>query len=123
MLKTTNKKKVSSNGPPADSFRNRIKGLIEVKASELVEHPLNFRMHPDRQKSALEAILKDVGIANACIVFQRKDGRYQLIDGHLRSKTIGDKKPIPCLLLDVDDAEANRLLATLDPLAAWAERD
>src|SRR5271166_1814356 len=45
-----------------------------------------------------------------------------LIDGHLRAETTPDQV-VPVLILDVDEDEANKLLATLDPLAAMAETD
>ncbi len=46
----------------------------------------------------------------------------QLIDGHLRADTAPDAE-WPVLILDVDDAEAAMLLATVDPLAAMAATD
>jgi hypothetical protein len=45
-----------------------------------------------------------------------------LIDGHLRTDVMHDQE-IPVLVLDVDEAEADKLLATIDPLAAMAEAD
>lgn len=45
-----------------------------------------------------------------------------LIDGHLRAETTPNME-VPVLVLDLDEAEADKLLATLDPLAAMAERD
>lgn len=45
-----------------------------------------------------------------------------LLDGHLRAETTPDQE-VPVLIVDLDDGEAAKLLATLDPLAAMAERD
>ena len=45
-----------------------------------------------------------------------------LIDGHLRAETTPDQL-VPVLVLDVDENESHKLLATLDPLAAMAETD
>jgi hypothetical protein len=45
-----------------------------------------------------------------------------LIDGHLRTDVMHDQE-IPVLVLDVDEAEADKLLATIDPLAAMADAD
>jgi DNA modification methylase len=45
-----------------------------------------------------------------------------LIDGHARREVVGDGV-IPVLVLDVTEEEADKLLATLDPIAAMAERD
>jgi hypothetical protein len=44
----------------------------------------------------------------------------ELIDGHLRAETTPDQE-VPVLVLDVDENEAAKLLALLDPLAALAE--
>ena len=45
-----------------------------------------------------------------------------LVDGHLRAETTPDAD-VPVLVLDIDEAEADLMLATLDPLAAMAGRD
>ena len=45
-----------------------------------------------------------------------------LVDGHLRAETTPDSD-VPVLVLDIDEAEADLILATLDPLAAMAEAD
>jgi DNA modification methylase len=50
------------------------------------------------------------------------DGRLMLIDGHLRAETTPDVE-VPVLVLDLDEAEADKLLLTLDPLAAMAQAD
>jgi DNA modification methylase len=45
-----------------------------------------------------------------------------LIDGHLRAQTAGDQL-IPVLVLDVTAEEADKLLATMDPIGAMAKTD
>ena len=50
------------------------------------------------------------------------DGSLELIDGHLRTETTPDAI-VPVLVLDVDEAEAAKILATFDPLGAMAETD
>ena len=45
-----------------------------------------------------------------------------LIDGHLRKETTPEAV-VPGLVLDLDESEADKLLLTLDPLAAMAESD
>ena len=42
-----------------------------------------------------------------------------LIDGHLRAETTPDAV-VPVLVLDVDEAEADKILLTHDPLASMA---
>jgi hypothetical protein len=45
-----------------------------------------------------------------------------LIDGHLRTETLHNAE-IPVLVLDVTEEEADKILATFDPLGAMAESD
>jgi hypothetical protein len=45
-----------------------------------------------------------------------------LIDGHLRAETTPDSE-VPVLVLDVTEAEADKILLTLDPLAGLATAD
>lgn len=101
-------------------WRNRVKELRYVSPRDLDDHPLQWRMHPDQQRSALRGVLEEVGIAGALLAYEHATtGRLVSIDGHLR-KSLGDT-PWPTLILDVTEAEANLLLATHDPLAALAE--
>jgi hypothetical protein len=103
-------------------IRNRIKELRHVPASDLRPNPKNWRTHPKAQQDALKGILAEVGMADACLARELDDGSLMLIDGHLRAETIG-AEVVPVLILDVDEAEADKILATLDPLAAMAESD
>jgi ParB-like chromosome segregation protein Spo0J len=103
-------------------IRDRIKELRRVKASELRPNPRNWRTHPQSQQDALRGILAEVGFADALLARELPDGSLMLVDGHLRAETTPDET-VPVLVLDVNEAEANKLLATLDPLAAMAEAD
>ncbi len=102
-------------------IRDRIVELRRVPARELLAHDSNWRRHPSAQRAALEGILREVGWADAVLAYETKDG-LRLIDGHLRSEVEPDAE-IPVLILDVDDDEAAKILATHDPLAAMAELD
>jgi len=103
-------------------IKNRVKELRIVPASELLPNPKNWRTHPESQKNALRGVLSEVGMADACLARELPDGSLMLIDGHLRAETVADAK-VPVLILDVTEAEADKILATLDPLAAMAEKD
>lgn len=103
-------------------IRDRIKELRRVRASELIPNPRNWRKHPTAQAQALRAMLLDVGYADALIARELTDGRLELIDGHLRAETTPDAI-VPVLVLDVTQEEADKLLLTLDPMAAMAEAD
>jgi len=100
-------------------IRDRIQELRRVKASELMPNPKNWRLHPVTQENALRSILADIGFADAAIARQT-DAGLMLIDGHLRTDVASDAE-IPVLIVDLNEEEADRLLATLDPIATMAE--
>ncbi len=102
-------------------LKDRIKGLERIRASELLPHPKNWRTHPREQRDALRGILAEVGIADALLVRRTKDG-YQILDGHCRAEEAPDVE-WPCLVVDLSDAEAEKLLVTHDPIGAMAEAD
>ena len=101
-------------------IKDRVKELRRVKASELIANPRNWRRHPKDQADAMRGVLAEIGFADALLVRGTPEG-LQLIDGHLRADITGDT-PVPVLVLDVTEAEADKLLVTLDPLAAMAGR-
>jgi ParB-like chromosome segregation protein Spo0J len=103
-------------------IRDRIKELRRVKASQLQPHPKNWRTHPKAQRDALCGVLAEIGYADALLARELPDGALQLIDGHLRAETTPDME-VPVLIVDLDDAEAAKLLALHDPLAGMAEPD
>jgi len=104
-------------------IRNRIKTLEYIHTRDLVAHPGNWRDHPKAQADALLGVLKEVGIAGALLAYrsERQGGALEVIDGHLRKDAAPTKWPV--LVLDVNDEEADYLLATHDPLAAMATAD
>jgi hypothetical protein len=103
-------------------IRDRIKELRRVQARTLRPHPKNWRTHPDRQRDALRGILAEVGYADALVARELDDGSLELIDGHLRAETTPEAE-VPVLVVDLDEQEAAKLLAVLDPLAGLAETD
>jgi DNA modification methylase len=103
-------------------IRDRIRELRRVRAKDLVPNPKNWRRHPKAQADALRGLLAEVGYADALLVRELSDSRLMLIDGHLRAETTPDSE-VPVLVLDVTAEEADKILLTLDPLAAIAEAD
>lgn len=103
-------------------FRDRIKELRRVHSSSLRPNPKNWRTHPKAQQDALRGLLAEVGIADAVLARECDDGSLMLLDGHLRVESLPDAE-VPVLILDVNEAEGDKILATLDPLAAMAEAD
>src|SRR6516165_3896724 len=102
------------------AIRNRIKGHRRVRAGDLVPHELNFRLHPDRQRAALQALYADIGFARSLLAYELPDGRLKLIDGHL-CRDLDPDMEVDVEVLDVTDDEARTLLLSIDPLAALAE--
>jgi len=102
------------------AFRDRIKAFRRVPARELLRNPRNWRTHPQAQQEALRGILSEVGYADALLAREADDGSLVLVDGHLRAETTPDQE-VPVLVLDVTEAEADKLLLSLDPLAELAE--
>ena len=102
--------------------RDRIKAFKRISAKDLRPNPKNWRTHPVAQQDALRGVLAEVGYAGALLARECDDGGLVLIDGHLRAETTPDME-VPVLVLDVNEAEADKLLATIDPLGAMAEAD
>lgn len=100
-------------------IRDRIQELRRVRAADLRPNPRNWRVHPQSQQDALRGVLAEVGYADALLVRELPDGTLMLIDGHLRAETTPESV-VPVLVLDVDQAEADKILLTHDPLAALA---
>ena len=103
-------------------IRDRIKELRRVPAKSLLSNPKNWRRHPRAQSEALRGLLAEVGYADALLARELPDGKLMLIDGHLRKDTTPEAV-VPVLVLDVTEEESNKILLTLDPLAAMAESD
>ena len=103
-------------------IKDRIKELRRVKASDLRANPKNWRTHPDAQRTAMQGFLADIGWADALIAYETEAGGLELIDGHLRAEIAPDQE-VPVLILDVDEQEANTILAALDPLTLMAQGD
>lgn len=102
-------------------IQDRITDLRRVRAGDLIPSPRNWRRHPDAQRQALATMLERIGYVDAVLVRDTPDG-LMLIDGHLRADLDPDAM-LPALVLDLDEDEANQVLASLDPLAAMAEAD
>jgi hypothetical protein len=103
-------------------IRDRIKELRRVPAHQLRPNPKNWRTHPPSQQDALRGVLAEIGYAGALLARELEDGTLELIDGHLRAETTPEVT-VPVLVVDISAEEADKLLATLDPLGAMAGVD
>tara|TARA_R110000737_G_scaffold152341_1_gene181618 strand:+ start:972 stop:1517 length:546 start_codon:yes stop_codon:yes gene_type:complete len=110
----TAKKKTTEPG-----IRDRIKDLRRVKASDLKDHPQNWRTHPDVQRRAVDGLLREVGFAGAIVAYEDEGGELVIIDGHLRAEQTGETE-VPVLVTDLSEAEARLVLATFDPIGELA---
>jgi hypothetical protein len=113
----------------AQALKNRIVAHRRVRAAELRPHPRNPRTHSPAQRAALNAILAEVGLARSVLAYVADADKplgdaapLTLIDGHLRKTELHDAE-MEVEVLDVTDAEAEKLLLTLDPLTALAGYD
>ncbi len=112
-----------------DAIRNRIVGHRTVRASDLLPHELNARLHGTAQREALRALLGEVGFARSTLAYVADRHRHlgadaplTLIDGHLRREELAGGE-VTVEILDVDDAEARKLLLSLDPMATLSGYD
>jgi len=102
-------------------IRDRVLRLDRVRAGDLLPNPKNWRTHPDEQKDALRGVLAEIGYADVLLARETPNG-LMLVDGHARAEITPDAE-VPVAVLDIDEAEADLLLASLDPLAAMAGRN
>lgn len=88
----------------------------------LGENPFQFRRHPDSQKSALSASVKEFGWVDGPLLNKRTG---HLIDGHLRrDEAIAQgRATIPVKVVDLSEADERRLLRLFDPITALATED
>lgn len=102
-------------------FKDRIIGFQKVPSSQLQAHPQNFRLHSVEQIGALEDVFSVVGVAGAAVAYHsERYGGLTLIDGHLRREILEE---VPVLVLDVNDAEADLILAAYDRVGSLAKED
>lgn len=102
-----------------EGLRDRVVEMRRVPSEELMDNNLNWRTHPFAQQEAIGELLDQVGIAGTLTAYhsERNDGKLTLIDGHERKS---HQAEWPTVILDVNDDEADLLLATLDPIAGMA---
>ncbi|MDP9201130.1 MAG: DNA modification methylase [Gemmatimonadota bacterium] len=122
MAEVSRRTTTRSVGPPAAPVRDRIVEFRRVRAGDLAPNPANWRRHPERQRRALRALLREVGYADALLARLAPGGTLVLFDGHLR-QSLDPDQVVPVIVTDLTEAEAEKLLLTLDPLAGLAVAD
>lgn len=105
----------------AAQFRNRIIEYGVKPADQFTANPSNPRVHPEFQRNVMKSALETVGFVAP--VIEARNG--YLLDGHERVyQALGnDNAPVPYVVVDVDDDEADYVLATFDPITGLATYD
>ena len=91
-----------------------------MRAGDVLEHPMNPKIHPEAQLEPLRGILEEVGKADVLRAYYsaRNGGKLTYWDGHAR-QSLDPNEVWHVAIYDFDDAEADLLIATFDPIG-WA---
>lgn len=102
-------------------WRNRIVDSGEIAASELLGNVNQLRIHSDRQRDAMTAILGEIGWVGRVIVSHRSG---LVIDGRLRVEEAAKRgETVPYDRVDLTEDEERKILATYDYVTGLAEFD
>ena len=101
----------------------RIQRFEEIDSSLIDPNPKNFRQHPEFQRGVVSSLLRllEIGYVGAVVV-RPKGERFELIDGHLRNE-ISKGQPVPALVVDLNDEEAEKVLLPFDQSTSLADTD
>lgn len=94
-----------------------------MRAGDLLDHEENWHLHPQFQDEALTGALEQHGIVDVLLAYhsKKRDG-YVLVNGHGR-KALDQDVEWPVIILDIDDDEADDVLALLDTIGSWGQTD
>ena len=104
------------------TWQNRIVSYGSKPASQFMAHPDNWRVHPQRQRSALKGSLDTLGWVS--VVIENRRSGY-VVDGHERvwqALKNGDAE-VPFITVDLSPEEEAQALLSLDAIAALAQTD
>lgn len=109
------------------SFRNRMGDTVhEIPAKDLIPNAKNWREHGAKQRDVMTGVLDELGFCDPLKAYKRKDGSLVLVDGHMRASLASKVSPdtkVPVVILDINEADADKVLATMDPLASMASEN
>lgn len=100
----------------------RIVGHDRVSPEQLTANPFNHRRHPQKQRDALAAAIREVGFIRSVTVNQRTGN---LIDGHERVwQALQAEQPlIDVEYVDLSEEDERKALVLLDKIGELAEVD
>ena len=102
-------------------FINRILGYGVKSADQFMPNELNYRKHPQKQRDAVQASLRELGWIGV-VVENRQTGK--LIDGHERVwQALKNNEDVPYIEVDLSEEEERLALAVFDPITYMAETD
>ncbi len=106
----------------AEEIRNRVRELRMVRAGDFKKNPNNYREHPLHQRELIRGLFAEIGFVDVWIARETPEG-LELIDGHMRTEEVPDEQLVPCLIVDLEDHEVDKVLATLDPITSLASQN
>lgn len=103
-------------------LKDRIIDFGRKPADQFQANPLNWRKHPQRQRDAVEASLRELGWVGVAIENVQTGN---LIDGHERvwQALKADNAEVPFIQVDLSPEEEALALATFDAITSMAETD
>lgn len=105
----------------ANVFENRIISYGTKPADQFEPNPSNWRIHPQRQRDAVQASLRELGWIGV-VVENRRTGH--LIDGHERVwQALKNNEEVPYIEVELSEEEEKLALAVFDPITYMAETD
>jgi site-specific DNA-methyltransferase (adenine-specific) len=92
-----------------------------MKLGDIAHNPHNWRGHPDAQRASFRGVVSEVGWAGMPLVYHsERVGGLTYVDGHMRKEELPDFEA-DVAITDLNDEEADLILATYDPISAQAE--
>jgi hypothetical protein len=107
-----------------DQIRDRVIEVKKMRLGDIQSHPNNPKYHPLEQRELVGNLLTEIGWAGAAIAYysERADGKLVYIDAHLRKSLAPDFEG-QIIITDLDDREADILVALYDESGSLAEID
>lgn len=95
--------------------KNNEKQIIDIDISLIDENPDNAAIFSMNEIESLARSIEKEGFLGAILVFEKKDGRYEISSGHRRVRAVKSlgRKTIPAIVTPMPEDEAVRRTALL----------